>query len=156
LRGNVGTRLEKLQAGKLAGILLAKAGLNRLNMAEKASFLVPKSEMLPAVGQGAIGIEIKEKNEEVIAIFSQINDKNTLLQVNCERSAMAALGGSCHTPIGVYATLEKGELWLRVCLVSPDGKNRYEEEGHATVAEGDKLGREVGLRLKAKAPKELL
>jgi hydroxymethylbilane synthase len=69
---------------------------------------------------------------------------------------MAALGGSCHTPIGVYATLEKGQVWLRACLVSPDGKNRYEEEGRASPEDALELGREIGLRLKKKAPAELL
>jgi hydroxymethylbilane synthase len=156
LRGNVGTRLEKLQAGNLAGILLAKAGLNRLNLDNNVSFLLPVEEMLPAVGQGAIGIEIKEKSESLLPIFSQINCPDTLARVNCERAALAALGGSCHTPIGAYAVLDNGGLWLRLCLVSPDGQERYEEEGRVAVGEGFELGRELGLKLKTKAPPELL
>lgn len=156
LRGNVGTRLEKLRGGNLAGILLAKAGLNRLKLDKNVSFLLPVEKMLPAVGQGAIGIEIKEKSEYLLSIFGQINCPGTLAQVNSERAALAALGGSCHTPIGAYAVLENDRLWLRLCLVSPDGKERYEEEGRAGVSEGAELGRELGLKLKTKAPAELL
>lgn len=156
LRGNVGTRLEKLQAGNLAGIMLAQAGLNRLKLDNNVSFLLPVEEMLPAAGQGAIGIEIKEKSDDLLSIFGQINCPDTLMRVNCEREVLAILGGSCHTPIGVHAVLEQDQLWLRACLISPDGKNRYEEEGRAPRAEWQKLGAEIGLRLKAKAPAELL
>ena len=93
---------------------------------------------------------------QFLAIFSQINCSDTLARVNCERAALAALGGSCHTPIGVYAVLENDRLWLRLCLVSPDGTKRYEEEGRAEGGKGAELGRQLGLKLKAKAPAELL
>lgn len=182
LRGNVGTRLEKLQAGKMAGILLAKAGLNRLNMAKKASFLVPFEEMLPCGGQGAIGIEIKQNSHDVLAVFGQIKCLESLLRVKCERAALAKLGGSCHTPVGSYAEFTGKELWLRTCLVSPDGQQIYAEEGRVdmdimslknqmgsntqsdeyleakkgALMIAERLGYQVGERLQKRVPKELL
>jgi hydroxymethylbilane synthase len=156
MRGNVGTRLQKLQAGELAGIVLAKAGLNRLEMAKNVSFMVPIEQMIPAAGQGAIGIETKQENEEVVAVFSQINCQKTFLQVLCERTALAELGGSCHTPVGSHAILEGESIWLRMRLVSPDGKKIYEEEGRAGQGDAADLGREVGRKLREKSPAEFL
>jgi len=159
VRGNVGTRLEKLQAGKLAGILLAKAGLKRLKMDKNIAFLVPVEEMLPAAGQGAIGIETARKNKDLLSIFSQINSPEALLAVECERAALAALGGGCHTPVGAYALLEGKKLWLRVCVVAPDGSEKYEEQTRRSVSgieEAERAGREIGRLLKERVPPELL
>ena len=156
IRGNVGTRIEKMEAGDLAGILLAKAGLNRLNMAKKADFLLPFEVMLPSAGQGAVGIETKENSSDIIAIFSQIKCQKTFSEVDCERSALAALGGGCHTPVGSYAVLENNNIWLRMRLISPDGVKNYIEEGRAHLDDGSALGHELGTRLREKAPKELL
>lgn len=156
IRGNVGTRMEKMQPLKLAGIVLAQAGLNRLEMAKNTSFLLPVEQMVPAAGQGAIGIETKEKNSEIIAIFSQINCQKTYFQVSCERAALAELGGSCHTPVGSHADWESGQLHLRMRLVSPDGRKVYEAEGRARESDGEAMGREVGRKLREQAPPDLL
>lgn len=156
LRGNVGTRLEKLRAGNLAGIVLASAGLNRLNMAKNISFSVPVEEVLPCAGQGAIGIEIKEKNESLLALFGQINCSDTQKCVTAERTVLAELGGTCQTPVGVYAVLENNNIWLRCRLVSPDGKNIYSVQGRAPADESLAFARDLGTELREKAPKGLL
>lgn len=156
IRGNVQTRLQKLKDGNFDGIMLAYAGLKRLGLEREVSFFLEPEDMLPCAGQGAVGIEISKSCPDILSIFGQINHAETLMKVQCERAALAALGGSCRTPVGAYAILEKNEIYLRVNLISLDGQMSYFEEGRASLSEGQKLGQELGLKIKAKAPPELL
>lgn len=166
MRGNVGTRLQKLKESReLAGIVLAVAGLNRLKMDKAISFCASDFDIVPCAAQGAVGIEIKRNSEELLSIFGQINCKRTMLCASVERAALAGLGGSCRTPVGVTSVLENNSLRLRMRLVSPDGLQSYEESGalDGAASEGiwqtsvvEKFGFDMGRRLREKAPVDLL
>jgi hydroxymethylbilane synthase len=154
LRGNVGTRLEKLRKGELGmeGIILAHAGLKRLNLENEADLVVEPDDMLPSAGQGAVGIEIVQNRSKELSIFSQISCSNTLHCVKSERAALAVLDGTCHTPIGAYATLKNEHMRLRVAVVSSDGTHDIMEDisGHVTNArDAEELGRQAGEKLRA-------
>ena len=114
--------------------------------------------MLPAAAQGAVGIEVRASDDDILSIFGYISDLNTVLCVKAEREVLRILDGSCHTPIGVYGVLDGGELWLRVRVVSLDGAQRFDDEirgGVQTVEEGQSLGRVLGERLKRRVLPEI-
>ncbi|MEQ1496213.1 MAG: hydroxymethylbilane synthase [Novosphingobium sp.] len=125
IRGNVQTRLAKLQAGEADATLLAMAGLNRLGMADLGSPLDP-SCWLPAPGQGAIAIECRTVDAEVRGILDTIDHQPSRAAVMAERALLAALGGNCHSPIAVLTNLAGDDLTLRAALLSPDGAERVE------------------------------
>lgn len=156
LRGNVQTRIDKLRGGNLMdGILLAYAGLKRLGIGHEAHLIVPTDEMLPSAGQGAVGIEILDKDRENLSVLDQITCSKTLHCVKAERLALAILDGSCHTPIGCHATLENGVMNLRLKVATMDGKQSFVEQLSgkvSSVAEAEDLGRKAGELLKAKLP----
>ncbi|MEZ5814353.1 MAG: hydroxymethylbilane synthase [Alphaproteobacteria bacterium] len=165
-RGNVHTRINKLRKTdpdntkqNIACTLLAVAGMNRLGITGEADFILEPEDMLPAAGQGAVGIEIPTAHKDTISVFSHISHLNTVLCVKSERAALRTLDGSCHTPIGAYAIRKECEIWLRVCVISLDGKHRFEDEIHGTantIDDAEKLGEEIGLRLKKRIPPEIL
>ncbi|TVS04633.1 MAG: hydroxymethylbilane synthase [Rhodobacteraceae bacterium] len=151
-RGNVQTRLQKLERGVAQCTFLAMAGLSRLGMTHVARSAIEPDEMLPAIAQGAIGIERREADERVAALLAPLNDTPTTQRLSAERAFLAALDGSCETPIAGLALLEGDEVWLRGEILRPDGSERLSEEGHAPIAEGAELGRELAARLRARAP----
>ncbi len=164
-RGNVQTRIDKLRGensdGSVGCTLLAMAGLNRLGLADEVDVVLGVEDMLPAAGQGAVGIEVREgdEDEDVLSIFSHISCFNTVVCVKSEREVLRILDGSCHTPIGAYATYEGGELWLRVRVSSLDGQQNFEDEIRGAVENVEdaiKLGHEIGRRLKKKIPPGIL
>ncbi|MFK7840141.1 MAG: hydroxymethylbilane synthase [Bdellovibrionales bacterium] len=158
-RGNVQTRIDKLRAGQVDATLLARAGLNRLGLAHEGDMIFSVDDMLPASGQGAVGIEVREGDDNVIAFFSRISSLNTVFCVKSERAVLKALNGSCHSPIGAYAVIENGQMWLRACVASLDGTVIIHDDirGHvSTVEQAQTLGREIGLRMKAILPKGIL
>ncbi len=158
-RGNVGTRLEKLKDGQVDATLLALAGLNRLGLQNEIGRILEPEEMLPAAGQGAVGIELRADDSENIAIFDQLNHRETTLCVLCERAALAVLDGSCHTPIGAYAIRENGQVYVRVCVVALDGSQKFDDEMRGPVKTKDDartLGAALGHRLKARIPPGIL
>ena len=120
-RGNVETRLRKLEQGVADATFLACAGLNRLGQANRITRPMPVSEMLPAVAQGAIGVEIRDDDERTAALISALNDQSTALCVTAERAFLARLEGSCRTPIAGLAELDRGEITFRGMILSPDG-----------------------------------
>lgn len=130
-RGNVGTRLKKLEEGVADATLLASAGLRRLGLADRITSLIETDEMLPAVAQGAIGIETREGDERIGALLAPLNDVATTICVTAERAFLAELDGSCRTPIGGLAELEGGRVLFRGQILTPDGS-----ESHATEREG--------------------
>ncbi|MCB1782937.1 MAG: hydroxymethylbilane synthase [Alphaproteobacteria bacterium] len=158
-RGNVQTRIDKMRTGQVDATFLACAGLNRLGLAHEISSVLAPEEMMPASGQGAVGIEVRAGDERVSSYISQISDFDTVICVTAERAVLATLDGSCHTPVGAYARLEGGEMWLRAQVVSPDGRQSFYEEGRRAVgdvAEAALFGDEIGCKLKQVVPQDIL
>ena len=123
LRGNVDTRLRKLAEGQVDAIVLAAAGLVRLGLAAQATEILEPDASLPAVGQGALGIECREDDEQVRALLATTDDQNTRICVTAERAFMAAVGGSCQLPVAAYAEREGTDLWLRGMFADADGSH---------------------------------
>ncbi len=153
LRGNVDTRIAKLDAGEFDAMLLALAGLNRLGVADRATALLDTNDWLPALAQGAIGVEIREDDTQTRALLAPRHDANTEIALACERAFQAALDGTCRTPIGGLATIANGVLRFRGEVLSPDGQDYADTSleitlGSDPVREADEAGRETGLELK--------
>jgi hydroxymethylbilane synthase len=135
LRGNVNTRLRKLDEGRYDAIILAAAGLKRLGFASRIASLLDPDESLPAVGQGALALECRADRADVIAALAPLADADTTLATTAERAFSRRLSGSCHTPLAAYATPRHGELWLRGLLASRDGKEVMRGERSAAAAD---------------------
>ena len=151
-RGNVGTRLAKLAAGEVDATLLALAGLKRLGLADKATAILGTEEMLPAVAQGAIGVEIRADDDRIATLLAPLNDTPTAESVTAERACLEVLDGSCRTPIAALAEHEPGGiLRLRALIALPDGSAMQRAERRASRAQAMDLGRAVGEALRAAA-----
>lgn len=153
-RGNVQTRLRKLAEGACDATLLAYAGLKRLDLADKATSILSEEEMLPAVAQGAIGIACREGDDRSIEALAALNHEDTRLAVVCERAFLAALDGSCRTPIaGLARRSADGMFAFRGLVASPNGVKVFEtaRQGPATEADVHAMGREAGEELKIEA-----
>jgi len=137
LRGNVGTRLGKLDNGDFDAIILASAGLIRLGLQNRITMQLDIATMLPACAQGAIGIECRSDDEGVNQTLASLHDEETAIQVRCERALNARLGGSCQTPIAGFSTLQGDQLELRALVGHPDGSKvlRTVKSGHRDNAE---------------------
>lgn len=162
-RGNVPTRIQKLRDGQVDATLLALAGLQRLELEHELSSVMSEEEMLPAAGQGAIGVEIREGDEQSKELLDAIHCRETGLRVAAERAALQVLDGSCHTPIGAYATLDGQDMHLTVAVGRLDGQEMHMVEDRLTLSDETshceqvyKLGETLGQRLKDKIPPELL
>jgi hydroxymethylbilane synthase len=153
LRGNVETRLRKLAAGEADATLLAVAGLKRQGLLDKAAGIIDSAEILPAVGQGAIGIEIRADDAHLRTLLAPLDHRATSLCVTAERACLAELDGSCHTPIAAYAELSADgrSLQLRALIALPDGSAVHRDDCEGPAADGEALGRAAGQRLKAMA-----
>ncbi len=149
LRGNVETRLRKLAEGAAQATFLACAGLNRLGLADRITAPMPVEIMLPAVAQGAIGIEIRQHDEKTRALIAAINHRDTEIAVDCERAFLAALDGSCRTPIAGHAVLMGGTLRFRGHSLTLDGRHCFETAREGSPADAARLGREAGEEVKA-------
>ena len=155
-RGSVGTRLEKLDRGEVDATLLARAGLDRLGLPDVPASTLAPEEMLPAVGQGVIGIECRQRDEELIALFQDIDHRDSSLAVHAERAMLDVLDGSCHTPIGAYAIIADGRLHLRGLVARPDGSACFETERFGDPADAISLGRDAGQELRDRGGADLL
>ena len=152
LRGNVETRLRKLAAGEADATLLAVAGLKRLGLLDKATAIIDSDEILPAVGQGAIGVEIREDDGRMRDLLAKIDHRATRLCVTAERACLAELDGSCHTPIAAHAEpVDELTMRLRALIALPNGRSVHRDESRGPAAEAAALGRAAGQRLKAAA-----
>jgi len=152
IRGNVGTRMDKLAAGDFDAILLALAGLRRLGLADHAVDILGEDEMLPAVAQGALGIECREGDAAVEGLLAPIHDPATGIAVAAERALLAALEGSCRTPIAALARLDGlGRLTLAARVVAPDGSARFDAARAGPERDAASLGRDAALDLRAQA-----
>jgi hydroxymethylbilane synthase len=140
LRGNVPTRLAKLDASEWEGIVLAAAGLERLGLSERIRSLIPLETMLPAVGQGALAVEIRESDEALAKILARVNHEDSERAVAAERALLARLEGGCQVPIGAYAEIADGELRLRSFVGSIDGAKHLKREIAGRPEEAEALG----------------
>jgi hydroxymethylbilane synthase len=156
LRGNVGTRLRKLDAGEFDGILLATAGLIRLGLADRIRELIEPSVSLPAVGQGALGFETRADRTDVADLLQVLNHEPTRQRVTAERAMSRALGGSCNVPLGGHAVLHGERLHLTGFVAMPDGSRmiRGESEGLATDAEA--IGLDLAEQLRGRGAGEVM
>jgi hydroxymethylbilane synthase len=150
-RGNVETRLKKLAAGEVDATLLALAGLKRLSLDPGLGTALAPEEMLPAVGQGAIGVECRSGDETVRALLAAVDHAPTSACVRAERALLAALDGSCRTPIAGLAEISEGSLRLRALIARPDGSLCLTTERRGDPASGEALGRDAGEELRARA-----
>ena len=161
LRGNVETRLAKLKRGEVDATLLALAGLKRLNLADGTGTVLAPEEMLPAVGQGALGVECREDDEHVRGLLAPLNHGPTVARLTAERAALEALDGSCRTPIAALAEFEdggrrdgeaaNGTLTLRVLVAKPDGSALFETLRRGPCAEAYAMGKDAGEELRKTA-----
>ncbi|HAZ88513.1 MAG TPA: hydroxymethylbilane synthase, partial [Marinobacter adhaerens] len=144
LRGNVNTRLAKLDAGEYEAIVLASSGLKRLGFHERIRYCLPDTLSLPAVGQGALGIECRVDDQDLLAMLEPLKHKDTWDRVTAERALNRRLEGGCQVPIAAYALLEDDDtIWLRGLVGAVDGTQIFRVEGRAPRAEGERLGREL-------------
>tara|TARA_B100001287_G_scaffold83415_1_gene69574 strand:- start:5454 stop:6401 length:948 start_codon:yes stop_codon:yes gene_type:complete len=150
-RGNVQTRLKKLSDGVASCTFLAMAGLNRLGLADVAQSAINPSEMLPAIAQGAIGIEWREADKKTADILKKIHHEETAQQINAERAFLAELDGSCQTPIAGLATIEGSSLKLTGQVLRTDGSDSISETASSNIEDGPELGRELAQKILAQA-----
>ena len=150
-RGNVQTRLRKLEDGVVDATLLAIAGLKRMGMDGCATSVLDWDEMLPAVAQGAIGIQCRSDDERALKYISALNHPPTKSCVDCERAFLEALDGNCKTPIAGQARIIDGKLKFRGLIAMPDGTNKYETESEGEIEDAVAIGRAAGEKLKAEA-----
>jgi hydroxymethylbilane synthase len=155
LRGNVDTRLKKLEAGEVDATLLAVAGLKRLGLLDRASAILDATEILPAVAQGAIGLERRADDARLAALLAPLNHAATSICVSAERGLLGALDGSCRTPIAALAILDR-EIHLRGQVLAPDGSEVVETERRGAAADAARLGRDAGEELKRRAGPKFL
>jgi len=151
LRGNVETRLRKLEAGEADATLLAVAGLKRLGLLAAATMILDPEEFLPAVGQGAIGIETRADDERTRALVVKINDADTATALAAERAFLAVLDGSCRTPIGGHARVSDGVVRFRGLIIRPDGSEAHDVMREGRCLAAAELGAEAGRELKDRA-----
>ncbi len=151
LRGNVETRLRKLEAGEVDATLLAIAGLRRLGLAAAATAILEPDEFLPAVGQGAIAVETRADDDKTRAVIAKIDDRDTATALAAERAFLAVLDGSCRTPIGGHATVSGETISFRGVIVKPDGSEAFEASREGRRDDAATLGADAGRELRDRA-----
>lgn len=156
LRGNLDTRLRKLDQGEYAAIILAAAGLKRLGLPERIRAYIEPEQSLPAAGQGAMAIEVHSNRPELLAWLAPLNHLVTAQAVNAERSVSKAFGGSCQIPLAAFATINQGQMHLRAMVATPDGKRIARAEVNGNAADGLALGSLVVQALSAQDAESIL
>jgi hydroxymethylbilane synthase len=156
LRGNLDTRLRKLDEGQYDAIILAAAGLTRLGLGERIRSVMPAEVSLPAAGQGALGIECLAARADVIGWLQPLVDADTTACVLAERAVARALAGSCEVPLGAYALMREGALWLRGFVARPDGSTIVRAERRGAPAAAEALGRALAEDLRAQGAEAIL
>jgi len=159
LRGNLDTRLSKLDRGDYAAIILAAAGLKRLGLGDRIRSLLDPADSLPAAGQGALGIEIRADRTDLAAWLAPLHHEHTAAAVEAERMVSRALGGSCEVPLAAYATWHDGALHLRGVVATPDGQRVLSAQASApaaTTGAALELGREVASQLEAQGALDIV
>ncbi|MFP2423042.1 hydroxymethylbilane synthase [Pseudescherichia vulneris] len=156
LRGNVGTRLSKLDNGDYDAIILAVAGLKRLGLENRIRQALSPEQSLPAVGQGAVGIECRLDDQHTRALLAPLNHTDTAVRVCAERAMNTRLEGGCQVPIGSYAELSNGEIWLRALVGAPDGSQMVRGERRGPAEDAEKLGISLAEELLNNGAREIL
>lgn len=156
LRGNVDTRLRKLDEGHMDAIILAAAGLERLGYGERIKEVIPAKVCLPAVGQGALAIESRDNDAEVREMLDFLNDEATKQATDAERAFLGLLEGGCQVPIGVHADVENGEIKVEAIIAELDGKKILRDTIVGKAANAAELGRELGKKMLAEGGQEIL
>ncbi len=156
LRGNLDTRLKKLDAGEYDAIILAAAGLIRLGLKDRIKAMLTPEQSLPAPGQGALGIEVLAGDATMAAVVAPLNDAMTAHCVKAERALSRALGGSCQVPLGGYAVIDNGQLWLRGFVASVDGQRMVAAEIRGNPADDEALGLQLAADLRAQGADAIL
>ena len=156
LRGNVGTRLSKLDNGDYDAIILASAGLIRLGLADRIASFIDVKQSLPAAGQGAVGIECRTDDVQVHALLAPLADAETTYCVRAERAMNNHLQGGCQVPIGGYAVLQQGQLYLRALVGDIDGSRIIRAEGKSAVENAEVLGVQIAEQLLAQGADKIL
>jgi hydroxymethylbilane synthase len=156
LRGNVGTRLAKVESGAVAATLLAVAGLKRLGLLDHATAILDTDEFLPAVGQGAIALVTRARDQRTREIIDVIADHPTGVALAAERAFLAILDGSCRTPIAGHAQVHNGSVSFRGLVLRPDGSDCVEVAGNGSASDSAQIGEAAGHDLKARMPRGML
>jgi len=156
LRGNVDTRLRKVESGEYEAVMLAKAGLDRLGMSERITEVMSPENFLPAVGQGAIAVECRLRDTEAGDIVGKLDDAETRVAIIAERALLAALHGGCQVPLGAWARLERGELVMEACVCSVDGTQYVRQRAAATPEQAAELGGHLANLLVQSGAREIL
>jgi hydroxymethylbilane synthase len=156
LRGNINTRLKKLDDGNYDAIILAASGMKRMGFGERIRAILPPEQSLPAIGQGALGIECRADDARVNALIAPLNHPGSATRVRCERALNAELQGGCQVPIAGYAELQDGQVHLRALVGEPDGTRVIRAEGRAAAAESEPLGVAVARELLANGAEPIL
>lgn len=156
LRGNVNTRLAKLDAGEYDAIILAAAGLIRLGFEDRIRSSISVEDSLPAGGQGAVGIECRTGDSEIHGLLAPLHHQDTALRVTAERALNKRLNGGCQVPIACYAVLEGDQLWLRGLVGQPDGGQLLRAEARAAAVDAEALGVKVADELLEQGAEEIL
>jgi len=156
LRGNVQTRLRKLDEGQYAAIILAAAGLKRLELSDRITALLNPEQSLPAVGQGALGIECRADRTDLIELLQPLHHQETAYCVEAERAMSRVLGGSCQVPLGAFAEIINGTLQLRGFVAQPDGKRIVSDALNGNPETGITLGQQLAQKLITQGADEIL
>jgi hydroxymethylbilane synthase len=156
LHGNVDTRLRRLREGDLDAIVLAAAGLRRLGRADEIAFLLDSTEMTPAAGQGSLALQVRAEDEEAGSAVAAVGDSGATAELAAERAAVAALDGSCNTPIGIHARRDGDRIAIDGFAGLPDGSESIRRSGDGPAAAPEELGRELAEMMKTAGAAELL
>jgi hydroxymethylbilane synthase len=140
LRGNVDTRLRKVESGEYEAVMVAKAGLDRLGLSQRISEVLPPEVCMPAVGQGAIAVECRLKDTEAADLLAPLDDTETRTAIIAERALLGSLQGGCQVPLGAWARVERGELLLEACVCSVDGGQYVKQRATAPPDQAARLG----------------
>jgi len=155
-RGNLDTRLRKLDQGDVDAIVLAAAGLRRLDQADRISALVPADACVPAPGQGIVAVEIRQDDAATAALVEQIGDRDALDALHAERAVVAALGGGCQMPIGAHATISGDRITLVGVVIAPDGSRAARATADGPRSDAEAIGRQAAERLLAGGADDIL
>jgi len=156
LRGNVPTRIDKFLKSNWDAIILARAGVERLRLKKHISSYIKTYEIVPAVGQGALGIEINKQNKRAAGLIKPLHDEKTFIEITAERSFLKALGGGCQVPIGAYAVIKSNGLYLSGIVASLNGRTTYSKTIRGKKSDAEKMGRALAKDILKAGAKQIL
>jgi hydroxymethylbilane synthase len=155
IRGNLDTRIKKIERENLDGIIVAAAGIKRMGWQDKVSQYIPTEIMTPAIGQGALGIEVR-KGEGINEMVSVLNDEKTFIEVSAERAFLAVFGAGCQVPIAAYGKIEKDSITVTGLVASLDGRMLIKDRVRGPVVEAEEMGRILGERILSSGGRQIV